>query len=97
MTNANYAAALRFNSLTRKYNALIRRFLREREWKGALIEQARPRPGMRMLDVGSGTGTLALQIKTMHPVVEIVGLDGDPAIVQIAREKAATTGATVMV
>lgn len=95
MTNTNYVTALRFDSLTRYYDALIRGFLRERQWKGALIEQARLRLGMRVLDVGSGTGTLALRIKSSFPDVDVVGIDGDNTIVQIAREKAAIAGVAV--
>lgn len=95
MTNTNYVTALRFDSLTRYYDALIRRFLRERQWKGALIEQAHLQPSMRVLDVGSGTGTLAFQIKSSFPNVDVVGIDGDNTIVQIAREKAASAGLAV--
>jgi ubiquinone/menaquinone biosynthesis C-methylase UbiE len=42
----------------------------------------------RILDVGCGTGTLAALIKQAHPAANVVGLDGDPQILEIARAKA---------
>jgi ubiquinone/menaquinone biosynthesis C-methylase UbiE len=44
--------------------------------------------GKRILDIGCGTGTLVALIKQAHPSADIVGLDGDPQILEIARAKA---------
>ena len=41
-----------------------------------------------MLDVGCGTGSLAILLKKRWPSVEIVGLDPDPAALSIAKSKA---------
>jgi len=49
-----------------------------------LISQAALQPGFRVLDIGCGTGTLAVAIKRRHPAVEITGMDPDP--VALARE-----------
>ena len=48
--------------------------------------------GKKVLDVGSGTGTLAVTIKQTYPTAEVVGLDGDPQILEIARGKARDLG-----
>lgn len=48
-----------------------------------------------MLDVGCGTGTLAITAKRERPLAEVVGVDGDPAILRIAEEKARRTGVAV--
>jgi ubiquinone/menaquinone biosynthesis C-methylase UbiE len=55
----------------------------------ALLGQAALRPGQRVLDVGCGTGTLAILIKQVHPDVEVVGIDPDPKALLRAKRKAA--------
>ena len=52
-----------------------------------LIEQARLKNGDKVVDVGSGSGTLSIWIKRKYPEVEVTGLDGDQQIIAIAREK----------
>jgi ubiquinone/menaquinone biosynthesis C-methylase UbiE len=59
---------------------------------GRLVEQARIQPGHRVLDLGCGTATLTLCLKQAHPEAEVVGLDADPRVLEIAREKAASAG-----
>jgi ubiquinone/menaquinone biosynthesis C-methylase UbiE len=54
----------------------------------ALVEQAALRPMHRVLDLGCGTGGLALLIKRLHPDVGVVGLDPDPPALARARHKA---------
>src|SRR5437899_1056296 len=55
----------------------------------ALLAQAAIRPADRVLDLGCGTGTMAVQIKKRFPRVEIIGLDPDPRALARARKKAA--------
>jgi ubiquinone/menaquinone biosynthesis C-methylase UbiE len=52
-----------------------------------LIEQARLRPGQRVLEIGCGTGNLTLLVKALHPAVDVVGLDPDPKALDRARRK----------
>lgn len=68
---------------------------RERAVKQALIEQARFEPGQQVLDLASGTGTLAIWIKQNQPLLDVTGVDGDPAILAIASEKAKQAGIDV--
>jgi len=60
-----------------------------------LIEQARLEPGQRVLDVGCGTGSLAVRMRGANPQVEVIGLDPDPKALAIARRKAERAGVTV--
>lgn len=92
MTAKNgYIPALGYDALTRFYDPLIRWFLREATFKDALIAQAQIATRHRVLDVGCGTGTLTLMAKRAAPTAEVVGIDGDPKILAIAREKAGHT------
>jgi ubiquinone/menaquinone biosynthesis C-methylase UbiE len=56
--------------------------------RALLLEQAAVRPGHRVLDIGCGTGSLLMLIKSKHPNVEAVGLDPDPRALERARRKA---------
>lgn len=56
---------------------------------GRLVDQAHLQPGDSVLDVGCGTGTLAVLISRRHRDIEIVGLDPDPKALSIAQQKAA--------
>jgi ubiquinone/menaquinone biosynthesis C-methylase UbiE len=53
-----------------------------------LLDEARLRPGQKVLDIGSGTGTFAVLLKQRHPAVEVIGLDPDPKALARARGKA---------
>jgi len=61
----------------------------------ALLDQAGLRPQHRVLDVGCGTGTLAILIKRQHPDVEVVGLDPDLRALDRARRKATRAAVSV--
>src|SRR6266481_1222786 len=61
----------------------------------ALLEQAEMRPGQRVLDVGCGTGSLAVMIKRLRSDVDVVGLDPDPKALARARQKAEREGASI--
>jgi ubiquinone/menaquinone biosynthesis C-methylase UbiE len=81
--------------LTPVYDLFARLFIPEQKLKRELISRANLKPGQRLLDVGAGTGTLAIMIKRAQPEVQISGLDSDPGILAIARNKAARAAADV--
>ena len=51
--------------------------------------------GILVVDVGSGTGTLALLLERRVPGATVVGLDPDPPALGRARKKAAAQGLEV--
>jgi SAM-dependent methyltransferase len=61
----------------------------------ALLDLAAPSEGQVVLDVGCGTGSLAVLVKHRHPGVEVVGLDPDPRALARARRKALRAGLQV--
>jgi ubiquinone/menaquinone biosynthesis C-methylase UbiE len=83
-----YIPALSFNWLTPYYDAVIGTSTRERTFKQALIKQARISAGQQILDLGAGTGTLAIWVKQSQPLATVTGVDGDPRILSIAERKA---------
>jgi ubiquinone/menaquinone biosynthesis C-methylase UbiE len=60
-----------------------------------LLNQAKLRPNDRVLEIGWGTGTLAISLKQTHPAVQVVGLDPDPKALNRARHKARRAGVEV--
>ncbi|HEU4428731.1 MAG TPA: class I SAM-dependent methyltransferase [Myxococcota bacterium] len=95
MTSRGYVPALGFDVLTRFYDPLIALTLRENKLKRRLIDQAAIAPRHDVLDVGCGTGTLAMLAKRQHPDARVVGLDGDPAVLAIARKKIEAAGLAI--
>jgi ubiquinone/menaquinone biosynthesis C-methylase UbiE len=87
MTN-DYIPALRFKWLTPLYDPLLKWVMREEVFKRKLTRLANIQPGMKVLDLGCGTGTLTLMLRDSHPEAEIIGMDGDPQVLEIARRKA---------
>jgi ubiquinone/menaquinone biosynthesis C-methylase UbiE len=84
-----YKPALSYDWLTPLYDSFIRLTMPETKFKRRLVEQARIEEGQRVLDLGCGTATLTMLIKRAQPGAEVVGLDGDPRILEIAKLKAA--------
>lgn len=68
---------------------------REAIWRPKLVEILSLALGERALDVGCGTGSLAILLKKRHPDAEIIGIDPDPASLSIARAKVRAAGVDV--
>jgi ubiquinone/menaquinone biosynthesis C-methylase UbiE len=60
-----------------------------------LLREAELRPGHRVLDIGCGTGTLAILAKRSVPGAEVTGIDPDEMALARARKKARRAGVEV--
>jgi len=83
-TDSHYVPAFGLHRLTPFYDSFAKFVnpLRRR-----LLQQANIQPGQRVLDLGCGTGLLTMMIKQSTPEAQVTGLDGDEAVLKIARQK----------
>jgi len=94
-TNEEYIPALSYRFLTPFYDFIQRYVVRDVRYKTRLIEQANIQPGQHVLDLGCGTGTLAIMAKQTQPSAEVVGLDADPDMLKVAKYKSSQQRAPV--
>jgi demethylmenaquinone methyltransferase / 2-methoxy-6-polyprenyl-1,4-benzoquinol methylase len=74
-------------------NLLISGF-QEPRWRRAAAMATRPRPGMRVLDVACGTGTLSRELlRHVSPGGYVLGIDFAPRMIAIARRRARDSAA----
>jgi ubiquinone/menaquinone biosynthesis C-methylase UbiE len=91
-----YTPPLGLAVLTPLYDTAIRLLTREAVWRRRLVERIATRPGEMILDVGSGTGSLAVAVTARVPRCSYRGFDPDGAAVDLARRKAAAAGSTAV-
>lgn len=82
-----YIPALSFRVLTPFYDFIQKYIVRDIRYKSRLIEQAQIQAGQRVLDLGCGTGTLAMMAKRAQRQAEVFGLDADPEMLKMAHIK----------
>lgn len=92
MANRKYIPALSSKWLTPFYDAIVEGPMSMARIRKDLLLHMGDLGGERILDVGCGTGTMSMLIKQAYPGADMVGLDGDPQILEIARSKAREQG-----
>jgi demethylmenaquinone methyltransferase/2-methoxy-6-polyprenyl-1,4-benzoquinol methylase len=60
-----------------------------RLWKETLVDQLRPRDGMRLVDVAGGTGDIAFRVLARAPEAEVTICDLNPDMLGVGRRRAA--------
>lgn len=91
----SFTPLLGAKALSPFYDAAIGLATREGRWRNRLVAQMNLRPDDRILDVGCGTGSLALMLKRRAPSATVFGLDPDPQTLEMARRKARRAGANI--
>jgi ubiquinone/menaquinone biosynthesis C-methylase UbiE len=89
-SESRYVPAAGRRVFTRLYDPVLALTMRERTFRGRLMEQVLdrlPASGSRVVDVGCGTGTFAIALADTLPAAEVIGVDGDPQILELARRK----------
>ena len=84
-----------FDTVARRYDLMndLMSWGVHRLWKAALIDQLKPRPGMRLLDVAGGTGDIALRYRDAGGGPVTV-LDVNARMLSVGRDRALDRGIT---
>ena len=87
-----YVPAAGRAGLTRFYDLGVRLTMRERQWRPLVVDAVADASPQTVVDVGCGTGALSIPIAERLPKVRVVGVDGDPEVLEIARGKPGADG-----
>jgi len=90
-----FVPALGFHWLTSLYDPLIRSWGAAARMRASVIDALDLRPGLRLLELGAGSGRLAIEIKRHQPAVTIDAVDADVGMVARARRNAARAGVAI--
>jgi demethylmenaquinone methyltransferase/2-methoxy-6-polyprenyl-1,4-benzoquinol methylase len=85
-----------FHGLPRRYDRLSAAlsFWQDPRWRRALVDAVAPQAGERILDVATGTGMVAAELRARADCT-VVGLDQSPQMLAAARTRFAGEGARV--
>jgi ubiquinone/menaquinone biosynthesis C-methylase UbiE len=92
---AGYVPAASYDRLLPLYDPVLRWLMRESTFRSTCLELADIQPRHRVLDLGCGTGTMAILVRQQRPGAAVVGVDGDPKVLEIARSKAARASQSI--
>src|SRR5689334_5319545 len=82
-----------FSGLPSRYDELSAAlsFWQDPRWRRALVDELDPRPGQRILDVATGTGMVAAEVRRRADCA-VVGVDQSAAMLARARARFAAEG-----
>ena len=88
-SDQDFVPAAGLRGLTRFYDSIITLTMRERLFRGKLSRQvlADLPSEARIADIGAGTGTFAISIAAAAPTVDVIGVDTDPEVLELAQAK----------
>jgi ubiquinone/menaquinone biosynthesis C-methylase UbiE len=81
--------------MTGAYDPLIARWPAGNRMRAAVRDALAPTSGQRLLELGCGSGRLAIALKRQSPGVGITAVDGNRDILTIAERRAATAGVDI--
>jgi ubiquinone/menaquinone biosynthesis C-methylase UbiE len=88
MAEQRYIPAAGWRVLTPLFDPVMAVTTRERQWRGRVVDEVLTTNPATILDIGCGTGTLAVQLASRAPHARVIGLDADPHILRRAAVKA---------
>ncbi len=87
VTEHDYIPAAGKDALLPGYDVLTRLLGMNKPYD-ALVAQAELAPGLRVLEIGCGTGNVTTRVKRAEPYADVVGTDPDPRALARAQRKA---------
>lgn len=85
-----YTPALSKFELTEDFDGVIAVTAREKRLRASLLQLIAPQDEEAIVDIGSGTGTVAIAIKAAAPASRVVAVDPDRDVHSIAEDKASS-------
>ena len=95
MAASTFLPALRWRILAAVYDVTVALTAREPRCRRLLVAELGLTDHPRVLDLGCGTGNLAIAIKAELFRASVVALDADDDILELARSKAAAAGVAI--
>ncbi|MEZ4940652.1 MAG: class I SAM-dependent methyltransferase [Saprospiraceae bacterium] len=87
-----YIPALGYDRLSNFYDRTIRWTMPEEKFRTRLVQQVNLKPGEKLLEFGFGTASQTVLLKQQTTEAEIIGVDVDPKIRELALEKVRKAG-----
>lgn len=82
--------AFNYDFLTPFYDVILNLIGFGDQQREKIVKLLNLKPGEKLLDVGCGTGSLLKVAKRLHPDNEMIGIDIDKKVLEIARKKLAS-------
>ncbi len=90
-----FIPALGYRFLNPAYDAVIKLTMPEKKFREMLLQQVNPQPFEKILDFGFGTASQTLLLKQFCPSADIIGVDVDSNILDIAKKKLKKEGLSI--
>jgi ubiquinone/menaquinone biosynthesis C-methylase UbiE len=87
VSEGRYIPAAGWRVLTPLFDPVMAVTTRVRRWRGEVVDESLATSPGTILDVGCGTGTLAMELARRAPQARVIGLDGNPDILTRAAAK----------
>ncbi len=91
----DFVPALGKAEFTNSYDKVIAVMTREKRWRPLVAKALALAPGETVVDIGAGTGSQAIMLKSQTPGIRMIAIDPDPEVLAIARAKAEAAGTAI--